>query len=55
MLSRKESIGLAVLLALFVVFFWLLYLSIKRPTAPLREPKDSVIVQQRMKNLEKSN
>lgn len=52
-MTRRDRIGIVVLIALFVLLFVTLVL-VSKPKGPAIRPEDSVFVQQRIKNLEKS-
>ncbi len=49
-LSRRDRIGLMVLLGLFCVFGILLFLTVERPSGPLRNFENNAVIEQRMKN-----
>ena len=49
-LSKRDQIGLIVLVGLFSVFGILLYLTVDRPSGPLRDFENNAILEQRMKN-----
>lgn len=51
-MSKRDRIGLYVLLGLFTFFGLLLYFSVDRPTAPLRDLENNVLVELRIKALE---
>lgn len=53
-MTRKDKIGLGFLICLFVVFAALLVATLRPISNTVRKPEDSVIVQQRIKNLQKS-
>ena len=50
-LTRKDRIGLYVLIGLFSAFGLLLYFTVDRPSGPGRSIENNIIVEQRMKNL----
>jgi hypothetical protein len=54
-MSTKDKIGIAVLVALFALLAVLLYWTIQPPSGPVRRPEESVIIRQRIINIEKSN
>lgn len=51
-LSKRDRIGLLLLVGLFCVFGILLLVTVDRPTGPSRGFQNNVIVEQRVKNLE---
>ena len=53
-MSRRDKIGLTILITLFLIFGALLVATLRPLSNTVRQPEDSVIVQQRIKNLEKS-
>lgn len=52
-MTKRDKIGVAVLIALFIFFIVALVMTLK-PLGPSISPEQSVFVQQRIKNLEKS-
>ena len=50
-ISKRDQIGVFVMVGLFFVFGLLLYFTTDRPTGNLRSLEDNVIVEQRIKNL----
>ena len=50
-MTRKDRIGLYVLLGLFAAFGLLLYFTVDRPSGTTRSIENNVIVEQRIKNL----
>lgn len=50
-MTRKDRIGLYVLVGLFSMFGLLLYFTVDRPSGPTRSIENNVIVEQRIKNL----
>ena len=52
-MTQKEKIGVVVLILLFAAFFVALAITVK-PMGPGHDPQNSPIVQQRLRNLEKS-
>ena len=52
-LSKRDTIGLGIVAALFIVFCLILYFTIKPLGPPVDTPGDSYFVQQRIRNLEK--
>lgn len=53
-MTRRDQIGLVILLAVIGGLGLILALTIKRPTGPTKGFTDNVIVQQRIKNLGQS-
>lgn len=53
-MAKRDKIGVFVLVLLFVIFCVVLLSVFKEPSAPARSPAESVIVKQRIVNLEKS-
>ncbi len=51
-MTRKDRIGLYVLLGLFAMFGLLMYFTVDRPSGTTRSIENNVIVEQRIKNLE---
>lgn len=51
-LTRRDKIGLVVLISIFVVFGIILAIMTERPTGETRGFENNVLIQQRMKNLE---
>lgn len=51
-LGKRERVGVAVLVGLFVALGILLYFTIDRPEGPSRSIENNVIIEQRMKNIE---
>jgi hypothetical protein len=51
-LSKRDRIGLLVLVGLFGIFGILLYFTVDRPDGPGRDFENNVVVQQRLKNLD---
>ena len=49
-LSKRDRIGLIVLVSLFCAFGVLLFLTVERPTGPLRNFENNAVIEQRMKN-----
>lgn len=54
-MSTGEKVGLGVLVGLFVLFGVILWATVERPAHTVSDPSESVIIQQRIINLEKSN
>ena len=54
-MSTGDKIGIAVLVALFALLAVLLYWTTQPPAGTVRKPEDSVIIRQRIINIEKSN
>jgi hypothetical protein len=52
-MTKRDRIGVVVLIALFVILIVTMIL-ISKPAGPAIRPEESVFVQQRIKNLEKS-
>jgi len=52
-MTKRDRIGVAILIALFVLLI-LTIVFISKPAGPAIRPEESVFVQQRIKNLEKS-
>jgi hypothetical protein len=59
-LSKRDKIGLGVLVSLFVLFMIALYFTLRTPAPAYpepdqqyRSPENSLVVQQRMRNIEK--
>ena len=50
-MTRKDRIGLYVLMGLFAMFGLLLYFTVDRPSGTLRGIENNVIVEQRIKML----
>ena len=50
-MTRRDRIGLYVLVGLFSVFGLLLYFTVDRPSGTTRGIENNVIVEQRIKNL----
>jgi len=53
-LTFRDKVGLVILVLLFVVLFAVLWFTLKPYGPESRSPEESVIIQQRMRNLEKS-
>jgi len=53
-MSKRDKMGAWLLVGLFVLLGVALYISLPKHEGEARSPEDSVVVQQRMKNLEKS-
>lgn len=51
-MSKRDKVGLAILISLFVFFAVILVITIDRPKGPVYGWEDNVLIQQRMKNLE---
>ena len=51
-LSKRDRIGLLVLVGIFCVFGILLFVTVDRPTGPSRGFQNNVVVEQRLKNLQ---
>ena len=51
-MSRQEKVGVVVLISILSALIITLVFTIKRPTGPVRDFDESVIVQQRIRNLE---
>lgn len=51
-LTRRDKIGLAVLVLIFVVFGIILAVTTERPSGPSRSFENNVIVERRLQNLE---
>ena len=49
-LSKRDRIGLMVLVGLFCVFGILLFLTVDRPSGPLRNFENNAVIEQRIKN-----
>jgi hypothetical protein len=49
-MSTRDRIGLMVLVGLFCAFGILLFLTVKRPSGPLRNFENNAVIEQRMKN-----
>ena len=49
-LSKRDRIGLLLLVGLFCVFGVLLYITVDRPSGPLRNFENNAIIEQRIKN-----
>ncbi len=47
-MTRKNKIGISVIIGFFVVLALLLWLTIERPDGPTRGFDDNVLIQQRM-------
>lgn len=52
-LSRRDRVGVFVLILLFVVFVLIMIWRAHPPFGSAKSPEDSVFVQQRLKNLQK--
>ncbi|GMV92694.1 MAG: hypothetical protein AMXMBFR82_24720 [Candidatus Hydrogenedentota bacterium] len=52
-MSKRDRIGLIVLIVLFVVLI-VTFIVTSKPVGPSIRPEESIFVQQRIKNLEKS-
>lgn len=52
-LSRQDKVGIIVLVSILSSLILILALTIERPDGPVRGFSDNVIVQQRIKNLQK--
>lgn len=50
-MTKRDRIGLYVLVGLFTVFGLLLYFTVDRPSGTIRGIENNVIVEQRIKNL----
>ena len=50
-MTKRDRIGLYVLLGLFTMFGLMLFFTVDRPTGTQRSIENNVIVEQRMKNL----
>jgi hypothetical protein len=53
-MTKRDKIGLAVLITLFVVFCVTLAVVLRDPAGDVRDPSESVFVRQRIINIEKS-
>ncbi len=53
-MTKRDKTGVFVLVLLFVIFCVVLLAIFKKPWGPTRTPAESVIVKQRIINLEKS-
>ena len=53
-MSRRDKIGLALLVVTFVLFVIALAWTVRPYSDTVRSPEESIFVQQRMKNIEKS-
>jgi hypothetical protein len=53
-LSRRDRIGLILLVGLFCALGVLLFLTVDRPTGPLRNFENNAVIEQRMKNQQQS-
>ena len=51
-LTRRDKVGLVVLISIFIVFGIILALTTDRPTGEVRGFENNVLIEQRMKNLE---
>jgi hypothetical protein len=51
-LTRRDKIGLAILISIFLVFGLILAVMTERPTGETRGFENNVLIEQRMKNLE---
>ena len=52
-MSKKDKIGLAVIVGLMVALLTAFALTLRPPQGNAKGPEDSVFVKQRMKNIEK--
>lgn len=50
-MTRKDRLGLYILLGIFSIFGLLLYFTVDRPTGTTRSIENNFIVEQRIKNL----
>jgi hypothetical protein len=53
-MSLRDKIGLVILILLFVAFCVTLLTVFNEPTGPSRDPSESVIVEQRLRNLQQN-
>jgi hypothetical protein len=51
-MTKRDKIGLAIIVALFFVLGVILFLTVERPTGPTRGFEDNVIIERRMRILE---
>lgn len=51
-LTRRDKIGLAILISIFVVLGIILAVTTDRPTGEVRGFENNVLIEQRMRNLE---
>ena len=51
-MTKRDRIGLYVLIGLFSMFGLMLYFTVDRPSGTARSIENNVIVEQRIKNLE---
>ena len=54
MMSSKDKIGVTVIIGVLLFLGLALLITFQRPTGPLRDFDENVIVQQRIKNLERN-
>jgi hypothetical protein len=54
-LSKRDRIGLIMLVGLFCVFGLLMFLTVDRPSNQARGFEDSVLIQQRMRMMDERN
>lgn len=52
-MTHRDKVGAAVMIALFAIFFAVLYWTIKPPASSPGDFKSNVIIEQRVKNLNK--
>lgn len=53
-MTQKEKIGIGVIVGLFIAFGLVLYFTIPRPTGTPNSFESNVLIDQRIKNVEKS-
>lgn len=51
-MTKRDKIGLVIIVALFLIFGFILYWTIERPTGPTRDLENNVIIERRMRILE---
>ena len=54
-MSRRDRIGLLILVGMFCAFGILLYITVDRPSGPVRGFENNAVVEQRIKNLQNNS